>query len=270
MNTLLEFLEFTKGTSYLIAIAFLFGFIAFWQLIYARGKGLAIRVIPMAILALVLGGLAYTSITQKAGKIAAPEAPETSFFSPTILVAMYGPASFDHEVHQESIEDCTVCHHKSGDRTPRCKECHAEPFDPENLNKPGIAHVFHLLCISCHKEEQVGPTDCTGCHHEADISPLSVVHPLTGVENCLKCHKGQIPGVPKIPEDHASATNGQCQICHKTELDEADLATRKLPHEVEGQEDCLMCHGEGIGGAPKVPEDHAGRTNETCQLCHKQ
>jgi len=63
--------------------------------------------------------------------------------------------------------------------------------------------------------------------------------------------------------------NGVCQICHKQALSEEELASRKLPHEVEGYEDCLMCHGEGIVGAPKVPEDHTGRTNETCLLCHK-
>jgi hypothetical protein len=78
-----------------------------------------------------------------------------------------------------------------------------------------------------------------------------------------------ISGVPKIPADHAAATNGVCELCHKTEVDAAEIAERALPHDIEDMEDCLMCHGEGIAGATKVPEDHAGKTNETCQLCHK-
>ena len=268
MNTLLEHLEFTKGTSYLIAVVFLLIFIAFWQLLYSRGKGLIVKVMPVLILAFGLGGLASTLIIRKPAKTESLPSEEAAFYSPTILTQMYGPASFDHEMHQD-IQDCNFCHHESGDRTPHCDECHSEPFDPKNLNKPGLAHVFHLRCISCHKEEQVGPTDCEGCHPHTTIPPLSMTHPFTGVENCLSCHKGQISGVPRVPTDHTHATNGVCKVCHKPALNEEDLASRPLPHDVEGQEDCLMCHGEGIVGAAKVPEDHAGRTNETCLLCHK-
>ena len=47
MNTMLEFMTFTKGMEYLIAIGFLIAFIAFWQLVYGRGKG---RVITIAVL----------------------------------------------------------------------------------------------------------------------------------------------------------------------------------------------------------------------------
>ena len=42
-----------------------------------------------------------------------------------------------------------------------------------------------------------------------------------------------------------------------------------IPHSVEGQEDCLLCHAEGVAGAPEIPEDHEGRPNETCQACHQ-
>ena len=52
MKTLLEFITYTKGVEYLIAIAFLFGFIAFWQLLHHRGKGLIVRIIPLAVLTL--------------------------------------------------------------------------------------------------------------------------------------------------------------------------------------------------------------------------
>ena len=54
MNTLLESISFAKGVEYLIAIAFLIAFVAFWQLIYGRRKGLATRT---AALMYVSGGL---------------------------------------------------------------------------------------------------------------------------------------------------------------------------------------------------------------------
>ena len=275
MNTLLEFITFTKATEYLIAISFLFAFIAFWQLIQYKGKGskgLIVRVVPVAVLALGVGFLADRLINTSAATITSPpsmETPtvETPLLSSAVLGDMYGPASFDHDSHQSGDEDCALCHHYSEDRTPRCSECHAE--SPEDLRKPSLTHVYHLRCISCHRENQVGPTDCTGCHIEAAVAPLSIAHPLTGEENCISCHGAGIPGMPGLPDDHAGATNGVCQLCHKVSVHPAALARYDLPHGVAGREDCLLCHGEGIGGGQKVLADHAGRENDTCQLCHE-
>ena len=42
-----------------------------------------------------------------------------------------------------------------------------------------------------------------------------------------------------------------------------------LPHPIEGREDCLSCHETGVVGAPRVAADHVGRTNETCDQCHR-
>lgn len=54
MNSLLEFITFTKGIEYLIAIAFLIAFIVFWQLVYGRGKR---RVITIAVLSYMVLGI---------------------------------------------------------------------------------------------------------------------------------------------------------------------------------------------------------------------
>ncbi len=54
MDTLLGFMTFTKGIEYLIAIGFIIAFIAFWQLVYGRGKG---RVITIAVLAYMVLGI---------------------------------------------------------------------------------------------------------------------------------------------------------------------------------------------------------------------
>jgi hypothetical protein len=44
MNTLLDFLAFTKSVEYLIAIAFIIGFSIFWIVLYGERKGMAIKV----------------------------------------------------------------------------------------------------------------------------------------------------------------------------------------------------------------------------------
>ncbi len=41
-----------------------------------------------------------------------------------------------------------------------------------------------------------------------------------------------------------------------------------IPHNIEGRENCLSCHGES--GTKPYPTDHAGRTNDTCTICHQQ
>jgi hypothetical protein len=270
MNTILEFLTYTKGVEYLIVIAFLFAFMAFWLLLQRRGKGLAVRIVPLAVLAVGVAGLASTCSIPETLITTAEPVQHQPLLTSAVLVEMYGPAHFDHELHQRIAGDCTVCHHRTDSRTPHCNECHSAPFNPDNLNKPGINGVYHLRCISCHIENELGPTECTGCHNKATIPPLSISHPLTGRGDCLSCHGDTIPGVPGLPADHNNGvTSGLCELCHKSTVEEAALATRVLPHTVAGQENCLMCHGEGIGGAAKVPADHAGRTNETCLLCHK-
>ncbi len=54
MDTLLGFITFTKGVEYLIAIGFLLSFIAYWQLMYGRGKR---RVIAIAVLSYMVLGI---------------------------------------------------------------------------------------------------------------------------------------------------------------------------------------------------------------------
>ncbi len=39
MQTLQEFIVYTKGWEYIIAILFIFAFIAFWQVVARQGQG---------------------------------------------------------------------------------------------------------------------------------------------------------------------------------------------------------------------------------------
>lgn len=270
MHTLLDFLTRTKEVEYLIAIAFLFGFIAFWMALHYQGTGKAfiVRLLPGIVLMLVTASLAGLRISFSAEQAKSPQHVRSRLLDSAVLVDMYGPAIWNHGLHEKVVKKCTVCHHNSDGTYPPCRKCHGAPFNPKNLRKPGLAHVFHLRCISCHEENRKGPTNCTGCHTKAAVPPLRVGHPLTGGEKCLRCHgKPGIPGVVKIPPNHAGTRDDVCQLCHK--LAATALAIRKIPHRIKGRKECLICHGQGIAGAPKVPPDHAGRTNETCLLCHK-
>lgn len=50
---------------------------------------------------------------------------------------------------------------------------------------------------------------------------------------------------------------------------QAQVITNAMAHEVEGKENCMMCHAIGVmPPVPDVPADHEGRGNETCVWCH--
>jgi flagellar basal body-associated protein FliL len=40
-----------------------------------------------------------------------------------------------------------------------------------------------------------------------------------------------------------------------------------IPHDLAGRDNCLQCHA--AGGVKPAPANHAGRTVDTCQTCHK-
>ncbi len=82
------------------------------------------------------------------------------------------PAVFKHDQHNEKakIEDCETCHHGKDAQgrldptdmsagTP-CAECHAV----KNADGTPLMRAYHQQCISCHKERNLGPTNCAGCH----------------------------------------------------------------------------------------------------------
>jgi hypothetical protein len=127
----------------------------------------------------------------------------------------------------------------------------------------------------------------------AQETPPQIPHPLEGRDACLVCHETGAAGAPKVPADHVGRTNEMCRGCHQpamsteavptetapapeasatssaAETAEASEGPPAIPHPLAGRDDCLACHREGIGGAPQIPPDHAGRTNDICQGCHQ-
>lgn len=83
------------------------------------------------------------------------------------------PVTFPHAKHVEQVDDCVTCHHTtegltaaSGQEVETCSACH---LDPEE-GVPGMREMsltknpLHKGCISCHKEQDKGPTKCDDCH----------------------------------------------------------------------------------------------------------
>lgn len=53
----------------------------------------------------------------------------------------------------------------------------------------------------------------------------------------------------------------------------AKAAAPRIPHPVEGRENCVSCHTVGGAGAGQpgglgMPANHEGRTNDSCRNCH--
>jgi len=172
LGTLLGFMKFTKGVEYLIAIAFILGFIGFWQVLHRRGRGLATRLIPVVVLVGSFGALAYSCISSQA--IATITSPPETFSRSPVLTETYGPAAFPHSLHQRILEgnNCLICHHHGVSKYsyPSCRECHTPSLElelelgKEALEKPDLTRAYHLRCIGCHRERGAGPVDCRGCH----------------------------------------------------------------------------------------------------------
>ena len=84
------------------------------------------------------------------------------------LAKKYVPVEFDHEMHTETTDYCTDCHHANTtyDRIVKCDTCH-KPGKAEE-GKTNLKKAYHDQCINCHKEQDEGPQDCGDCHEEAE------------------------------------------------------------------------------------------------------
>jgi len=162
-------------------------------------------------------------------------------------------------------EDCLLCHNPDGGVVPA-------PADHTGRTND--------QCQMCHKPGPV-PTATPTASGGAQAGPPAIPHDLAGRDNCLMCHNPD-GGVKPAPADHAGRTNDTCQACHKPAAapeatsvttpaapsEGAQAGPPAIPHDLAGRDDCLICHSADSTRNP-VPADHAGRTNDTCQTCHK-
>ncbi|HNR13283.1 MAG TPA: cytochrome c3 family protein [Thermodesulfobacteriota bacterium] len=69
--------------------------------------------------------------------------------------------------HREAMTLCSGCHHHSPLEAkrpvPPCSTCHLNIQKPGE-KEPGLLYAYHRQCLECHRNMNVQPTSCTGCH----------------------------------------------------------------------------------------------------------
>jgi nitrate/TMAO reductase-like tetraheme cytochrome c subunit len=175
--------------------------------------------------------------------------------------------------------------HPIGPRTD-CQVCHGpgkvKPY-PDN-------HTSFTpdMCTSCHQAtlKESSPTPAPDTAPTPQPAPAggapAIPHDLAGRDNCLTCHN-PYGGLKPAPPNHVGRTSDTCQTCHKPAATTAPAATPAaaptaasggaqaapaIPHDLAGRDNCLMCHNPD-GDVKPAPADHAGRTIDQCQMCHK-
>jgi hypothetical protein len=154
-----------------------------------------------------------------------------------------------------------------------CHDCHAGERQPE------------YLCANCHEppEPHFG-SECQDCHTPAGFEGADMgdfQHPvaLEGAHadaGCADCHvldkelAADCSGCHEPPADHLA---GECDACHAPTGFEESAAqivalAPEISHELEGRDDCLMCH-DPEGQVIPAPSNHADYAIEQCVLCHK-
>ena len=161
-----------------------------------------------------------------------------------------------------------------------CFRCH----DGKHLSKDNQA--IRLECNICHSIPQViipGKTTAalpltTGIEPDSHKSTTWLSEHRTRFDaTCANCHTtGNAGG-----SDNSSFCSNSA--CHGTDWKFAGLnapgvrqpgqacsraSRRPFPHTLAGRDNCLTCHNPD-GGIKPAPKDHAGRTNDMCQGCHK-
>ncbi len=168
-----------------------------------------------------------------------------------------------------------------------CLSCHA------NLPQPKLPDDHKgrtdATCTSCHKPAGTQTTTGTqtgsatpapttaGQPVSSGISPIPASHAVAHSTDCLACH-ANLPQ-PKLPDDHKGRTDATCTSCHKPASATGSTTTtttssggtssgapKAQPADHADRTVCLGCH-QNLP-EPKLPADHAGRTDATCAACH--
>jgi len=99
---------------------------------------------------------------------------------------------------------------------------------------------------------------CTGCHGKVPTySEASRIHNLHAALDCVRCHSYIAP----VSATASITTNSNSS-------QSSSVKPTKIPHDIDNRKNCLVCHETGVGNSKVIPNDHTGRTNETCRLCH--
>ena len=104
----------------------------------------------------------------------------------------------------------------------------------------------------------------------AQEKPAVPEHDMAGKDNCAMCHAEGVMGATKTPASHEGRDQESCVACHSADSPlQAGTAPPAISHDLEGKDNCAMCHAEGVMGAPKAPDSHGEGTTGQCVACHE-
>ncbi len=93
-------------------------------------------------------------------------------------------------------------------------------------------------------------------------------HRTLNKEDCLSCHAATATKhVKAVPASHSAYQNAACVTCHRPA---AAMPSRSQHAFDAAHTRCQACHvaGNTVNAQP-VPENHTGRTNANCVMCHE-
>lgn len=190
------------------------------------------------------------------------EAPDSMVLD--MLVDLYGPVHFNHELHASMAQmgdSCGTCHHYSPPgKIPPCRECHEAQGESHDLTKPNLKGAYHRQCLSCHREWS-HDTKCIICHIPAENQILSAATP-DPTDIVGRTHPAIVVPVTKV---------------YKTPYDDGPIVTFQHKEHIDlfGFR-CVDCHRqESCGNCHDIQKEHVwSRTQEEthamCNDCHAE
>jgi hypothetical protein len=186
---------------------------------------------------------------------------------------------------------CQVCHLQNyktwevaSHKGVNCEDCHGPGKEHFEDQAEPVIDRDRGFCAQCHDMlvsrpagfpqvnmyEMGGDDPCIACHNPHDPRagmPAEVPHTLEKHSDCMACHVwhgewGELPA--EVP--HAVDERGDCLSCHGPE-EMRGATLPRVPHNMQGRTDCFMCHR--YGQVKPLPEDHFGRSEATCNNCHR-
>lgn len=207
-------------------------------------------------------------------------------FVPLLVTAQDQPPTIPHPV--EGRESCLTCHQEGVAGSPKvpadhegrtnetCRVCHQlESAEGDAGETPSPTSTATDAATSAAtttptRDATATATRAATATPTREVPPTATSEPTVvpeteASEDVDTDESGSAPAIP-----HTLEGRENCLACHVSPEGGAMIAGGApfIPHPLVGRDNCLACHQEGIGGATRIPEDHAGRTNETCQGCH--
>ncbi len=170
--------------------------------------------------------------------------------------------------------------------TAGCASCHGAGLGGAPKLPDNHTSFTEQACAGCHQKGQPAGVDESAtptAPSQPAIGGLPKVPAVHATSGCAACHQGGLAGAPKFPDSHSGFGEQACAGCHlKAGLGESAPSPTATPSgqaqpvaggppnipAVHPTASCAACHGQGLAGAPKWPDNHASFTEQVCAGCH--